>query len=181
MRRDIELDFLAVEPRVPRAGLALLAAGALCAALAGWRFAALQEETRRLEARIDSLRAGRHERVQARDGRSAAPEVAADLSRARTVARRLAAPWDELFAEVEAAVGPDVALLAIQPDLANARIALTGEARSIGHGLAFAARLNRGAALGEALLTAHEVRVQDPQRPVRFTLEARWRAAEPSR
>jgi hypothetical protein len=35
--------------------------------------------------------------------------------------------------------------------------------------------------VGDALFTTHEVRVQDPQRPVRFTLEARWRGAERGR
>jgi hypothetical protein len=178
MKRDIEIDFLAVQPRVPRAGAALLATGMLLAALAGWRFVSLQEEARRLEAGIEALRPGRVVRTRTR---AADHDAAAALAQARAVHARLAAPWGELFAEVEAAIGPDVALLGIQPDLANARVAITGEARTMGHGLAFADRLNRGKALGETLLTAHEVRVQDPRRPVRFTLQARWRAVELAR
>jgi hypothetical protein len=175
VKRDLELDFLAVEPRVPRAGAALLVVGLLAAALAAGRFAALRAEARDLARRMEARTPPRALAVAAQGAESG---TAADLSRARAVLRRLAAPWDELFAEVEAAVGPDVALLGVQPDLASARVRITGEARTLAQGLAFAARLNRGPALGEAMFSTHEVRVQDPQRPVRFTLEARWKAAE---
>jgi Tfp pilus assembly protein PilN len=178
VKRDLELDFIAAPPRVPAAGALLLAAGLLAAALAGGRFAALRDEARHLESRLDAVRADRPGRVQAR---GASPEFAADLTRARAVVGRLAAPWEEMFDELEAAVGGDVALLAVQPDLANARLTLTGEARALKQVVAFAARLNRGRAVGDALFTTHEVRLQDPQRPVRFTLEARWRSAERAR
>jgi hypothetical protein len=178
MKRDLELDFIAAPPRVPPAGAMLLAAGLLAAALAAGHFAALRNEASRLEARLDALRADRAGRVPTK---GASPEFTADLTRARAVVGRLAAPWEEMFDEVEAAIGSDVALLAVQPDLANARLTLTGEARGLKQVVAFAARLNRGKAVGDALFTTHEVRVQDPQRPVRFTLEARWRGAERGR
>jgi hypothetical protein len=175
MKRDLELDFLAAPSRVPPAGAALLAAGLLAAALAGGHYSALREEARALAARLALQHGERPARVLATGGGA---EFATDLKRARSVAGRLAAPWEEMFEELEAAVSGDVALLAVQPDLANARLTLTGEARGLKQVVAFAARLNRGKALGDALFTTHEVRVQEPLRPVRFTLEARWRGAE---
>lgn len=178
MKRDLELDFIAAPPRVPPAGALLIAAGLLAGALAAGHFAALRSEASGLEARLEGVRAERPGRVL---GKGASPEFSADLTRARAVVGRLAAPWEEMFDEVEAAIGSDVALLAVQPDLVKARLTLTGEARGLKQVVAFAARLNRGKAVGDALFTTHEVRVQDPQRPVRFTLEARWRGAERGR
>lgn len=175
MRRAIELDFLAPAGPRPGAGMLLLAAGALGAALLGWRFFLLHDEAARLAERIDTLRSGRVERVEPRGG--ASPQRAAELARARAVLASLAAPWEELFADIEASVGPGVALLGIQPDLANGRVVVAGEAKSIRHGLAFADRLGRGRVLHDAALTHHEVRTQEPERPVRFTLEARWRTS----
>lgn len=168
MKPPIALDFLAAEPRLPPAGLALLAAALTGAALLGWQHV-------RLQAELDTLRAGLEARQSApRALRGAPPETAADLKRAQEVLRRLDAQWNALFSAVESALGADVALLAIQPDLAAGRVTLNGEAKSLPAALDFAARLNRGAVLSEAMLGAHEVRVNDAHRPVRFTLGARW-------
>lgn len=177
LKRAIELDFLAVDAPRPAAGTLLLAAGVLGAALLGWRFVQLQEESARLAERIDALGAGRaFERAEGRKA-AASPELAGELVRARAVAHSLAVPWHELFADIEGAVTPHVALLGVQPDLANARVMVTGEAKTLRHGLAFTDRLGRGRVVRDAMLTNHEVRTQDPQRPVRFTVEARWRTS----
>jgi hypothetical protein len=171
VNRPIGIDFLA-EGRRPRLGVALLAAGALCAALAGWRFAALHTEIASLGDRITA-----RERPREDLKRVSLAESDGDLRRAQAVLDRLSAPWNELFAEIERAVGPRVALLGVTPELANGRVTIQAEAKSLGEALDFAERLGRGQAVGDAFMSSHEVRTQDPHRPVRFTLVARWRAA----
>lgn len=175
MKPEIALDFLARDPRVPVAGIALLGVALGLAALLGLQFAQLRAE---IAAQNEALQAARPAPPRVRP---APPESAVDLKRAQGVLRRLAAPWNALFAEVEVAVGANVALLAIQPDVGNARVTLTGEAKNLREALAFAERLNGGKVLSEAILGGHEVRVQDPHRPVRFTIEARWPQAAETR
>lgn len=168
MKPGIELDFLSRERRAPRAGLALLGLGIALSAALGLQFSQLRAEIARLDTALSSSAAV----VETR--RPPAPEALADLKRAQGVLRRLAAPWNALFAEVEGAVGPNVALLGIQPDAAGARVTLNAEANSLREAVLFAERLNAGRVLSEAVLGGHAVRAQDPQRPVRFTVEARW-------
>lgn len=174
MNRPIGLDFLGEEGG-RRLGLAVLAAGALAAALAGWRFASLHAEIESLTRRVEAAPM----RAPAAVGlkRVASADPAADLRRAQAVLDGLSTPWNDLFAEIERAVGPRVALLGIQPEAASGRVTIQAEAKSLGEALDFAERLGRGTLLGDPFLSSHEVRTQDPNRPVRFTLVARWRAA----
>src|SRR5262249_36097798 len=149
-----------------------LAAGVLCALLAGWRFATLHAEIASLGEGIAA-----RERPREEVKRVSLAEADGDLRRAQAVLDRLSAPWNELFAAIERAVGPRVALLGVTPELANGRVTIQAEAKNLAEALDFAERLGRGKAVGDAFMSAHEVRAQDPHRPVRFTLVARWNAA----
>lgn len=175
MSRALMIDF-APRGRAPTAGGAALLALALALA-AGmlWHHRGLTLEAARLEAKLESQQLPQARRGS---GKAPAPEAAAELVRANHVLRQLATPWNELFAAVEGAVGEHVALLGIQPDPAGARVTLSGEARSIGEALWFAQRLAAGGTLADAFLTGHEFRRDGAQRPVRFTLSARWVALE---
>jgi Tfp pilus assembly protein PilN len=176
MKPAIVIDFLAPERELPRAGVVLLAVALAALALSAWQYAALRAEAGVLATRLEALRGASAPRAPG--PREGSPQAAAELVRAQAVLQRLAAPWNGLFAGIERAVGGEVALLAIQPDVARARVTLDCEARNLREALAFAERLNRGGVLAEAILGGHEVRAQDPHRPVRFTLQARWLAAE---
>jgi len=173
MIRPIALE-LAGDGGRPLGGLALLAAALLVAAALGARFALLRGEIGELTGRLEALHAAGRSRSAAAVLRVSSADVAADLKRAQLVLRELGAPWNQLFAEVERAVGADVALLDLQPERAAGRVTIAGEARNLEAALAFAERLGRGPALADAVLAAHELRVQDPQRPVRFIVNARW-------
>ena len=180
MIRPIVLDILGGERRVPVAGVALLAAGVIAAAAFGWRFAVLRAEIADLGERIDAKRSSVPAPPSATAVRVAGVDAAADLRRAQIVLRQLGMPWNDLFSEIERAVDANVGLLGLQPELAAGRVSITAEAKDLNAALAFAERLNGGKVLSDAFLTAHEVRTQDAQRPVRFTVSARWAAGAAS-
>jgi hypothetical protein len=52
---------------------------------------------------------------------------------------------------------------------------ITGESRDLPRVLAYLGRLQSSALLRYPMIDSHEVRTDDPQRPVRFALSAEWR------
>lgn len=99
------------------------------------------------------------------------PEALRDAER---VARSLTLPWDDLFRDVEESSDERVALLALQPDAGKREVAIAGEAKDYEALLAFVARLDRREGLRHVHLVRHEMREDDPQRPLAFTLLAGW-------
>lgn len=85
-----------------------------------------------------------------------------------------AAQWEALFASLEAAGDDSVTLLTLQPG--GSEITIGGEAKSLAASLDYVKRLQLATAFVNAHLTQTEVVVEHPQRPVRFTLAAEWRA-----
>jgi len=96
------------------------------------------------------------------------------IRQANTILQQLALPWDTLFQTLEATRDKDIALLSIQPDAAKQRVRIGGEAKNLETLLAYIARLEQGRVLDHVYLTSHEVRTQEAEQPVRFTLAAHW-------
>lgn len=171
--RPLDLDY---HPgRLSGLGLGFLAAGVLAAVAAladagavGAELTGARAELARLRqppplaARLPSDEAELHQAVQA------AERVAQDIRR----------PWEELFAAVEAAEGEDIALLSFNPDAARGAVRITGEARRREAVLAYMDRLERGGALANVVLIEDQVQQQNPEKPVRFTLNADWREGQ---
>jgi len=104
---------------------------------------------------------------------------AAGLSEeAGRVARELGTPWTKLLAELEAAShdsAGQIALLSVEPDHAKHNVRITGESRDLPLVLAYVQRLQTSALLRYPMLDSHDVKTDDPQRPVRFAMTAEWR------
>lgn len=90
------------------------------------------------------------------------------------VRNQLAAPWGPLFVEVESAANDDVALLSLQADSSVRTIRVSGEARNFGALMDYVRRLEASPVFAEVRLAGHEVRQQDPRRPVAFSLTGAW-------
>jgi hypothetical protein len=90
----------------------------------------------------------------------------------------LATPWGKLLDDLEAASGDSagsIALLEIEPDREHHKIRVLAEARSLVAALDYLKRLQRAGTLVNPLLESHEVRKDDPERPVRVKITADWR------
>jgi hypothetical protein len=96
------------------------------------------------------------------------------VKRANGVARELARRWDSVFAAIEAARDPEVALLAIEPDASKGIVRLTAESKNKNAMLRYLTRLQDQQPLQRVLLENHEVRTEEPERPVRFVVSGQW-------
>ena len=167
-RRDRRLDHV---------GLLLLSLVLLLGAGVAWRGV---EITRAL----DGLENERH-RLSRPAARASTPTSPAEKERlraemrfARRVIEQLDTPWHALFAAVETAYDDNVTLLGVEPEPERREVRLTAEAKDPKAMLAYVRQVRQSPVLKAAWLASHQVNQQDPLRPVRFTIHARWAAAE---
>lgn len=104
------------------------------------------------------------------------PALARELRVAERAVEHLALPWDDLFRQVEEASYERVALLAIEPDAHKRELSITGEALDYLAVLTYVARLGERDMLTDVHLVRHQMREDAPQRPLQFTVAARWKA-----
>ena len=88
-------------------------------------------------------------------------------------------PWRDLFDAMESATPANIALIAIEPDAKKHVLKATAEAKTSDDMIGYIEQLKRQEFFGSVLLTKHEINEQDPNKPVRFQLEARWMASRP--
>jgi hypothetical protein len=168
----ISVDFSGRRRPLTLAGVVLLMAGALATAAACVEYRRLDASRAGLELKL--AQAKRHtQRDPAQDVRNAGL-----TEEAGHIALRLGTPWTQLLAELEAAShdsASDVALLSVEPDDSKHLVRVTGESRDLPRVLAYVGRLQSSPLLRYPMLESHELRSDDPQRPVRFALSAEWR------
>jgi Tfp pilus assembly protein PilN len=134
-----------------------------------------REEREEVDAQLAALRA-----------RAAAPAVMPTVPRARVGEPEAAAvngaisqlnlPWRALHDAVRAATPSDIALLALEPDAKKRVLRITAEAKNSDDMLAYVAALGQVTLFGTVTLVRHEILEQDPNRPLRFQLDAAWGA-----
>jgi Tfp pilus assembly protein PilN len=83
-------------------------------------------------------------------------------------------PWRALHDAVRAATPPNVALLALEPDARKRVLRITAEAKNSDDMLAYVRLLEREEWFASVTLVRHELLEQDPNRPLRFQLDAGW-------
>jgi hypothetical protein len=96
-----------------------------------------------------------------------------ELNRANEVVQHLALKWDDLFKGLEFST-KDVALLNIQPDAQKRLLIITAEAANFNDMLEYTKRLSEQRVFADVHVINHQIQEQDPQKPVRFTVMARW-------
>lgn len=175
--RALNLDF------VPRRSLARDAAALLCclaliaAAWLAYTYQGLRAELLDTQARLH----GQQQRLRppAPLSKEASARAQTELNMAHLVGERLTVPWDTLFRELEASVGDQVTLLGMEPDRDKRQLRITAEARDLPSMLAYGRRLRELPSFRDAYVVSHQVRIADPQKPVRFVVSAQWRMLAP--
>jgi Tfp pilus assembly protein PilN len=161
--------------RNPRVGWFLLVLGAVLCVGAVLSKQRLEQEVMVLENHLQGAsKAADAPAAAAAKGRT----VETEISEAEEVTRQLATPWQKLFQSLERASSEEVALLSVQPDAQRGSVSIVGEAKEYGDVLSFVRRLNQQAPLGDAHLVGTEIKEADPQRPMVFTIAARWRISQ---
>jgi len=96
----------------------------------------------------------------------------AEAKRVDATLRQLALPWGSIIESVESANTRDVAILQLQPDAQQGQLRLGAEARTQQAMLDYLQRLAAARGLADVHVVNHQVQVEDPYHPVRFTVQA---------
>lgn len=173
--RSLNLNFPDGGQEARSAGFIVLLLG--IAALTGvlYQFKAAIEEVAYWDLRI----AGMDRRTQRKTLPQGAPtpggrEIKQEIKRANAVLSEIDLPWEALFDSVEYATNHDVALLSFQPDASGHTMLIGGEAKNMLALLDFVGALEREPVLKDAYLLKYEIKREDPQQPVIFSLTASW-------
>lgn len=106
-----------------------------------------------------------------------APIPAAQAGAVDAAVRQLNLPWRALHDAVQSSASPNVALLAVEPDAKKNNLRITAEAKGSDDMLAYVDALKAQDWFGAVSLVRHEINEQDPNRPIRFQVDAGWKAA----
>jgi Tfp pilus assembly protein PilN len=160
-------------------GWGLLALGVLLcggAAVIGAQMLARQQA---LDAQLATVRASMNvpASAAAASAAKAAPPVAVGAAQAGAVNSailQLNLPWPALRDAVQAATPPGVALLALEPDARRRNLKITAETRDADSMIAYVEQLKRQELFADVVLLRHEINETDPNRPLRFQVDAAW-------
>ena len=85
-------------------------------------------------------------------------------------------PWRALHDAIGAATPRSIALLALEPDARKRTMRITAEAKTSDDMIAYVEQLKQQELFAAVVLTRHEINDQDPNKPIRFQLDAQWTA-----
>lgn len=173
--RPISIDFSRDSEAPSAVGVLLLRLGLLAAAISAVCYVTIVGEIDRLEARAgETSRAARKMPARLTESPGDAREMQQEIRNANQVVQQMTLPWDRLFRQFETAASKEVALLTVQPDVASRQVRISGEAKNFKAMLDYTRRLEQSEMLRDVVLLGHEVKSQDPQRPVTFALSVAW-------
>lgn len=170
----VDLDYLS-DRRINKAGILALAIGVVGLICTIWYYRELSLEITHHEMLVARLQ----ERV---NGSPASPDtetrdaeqIARETRQANAAILALSLPWKEFFHAFEASRTNDVAVLAIEPDAQKGVVRITAEANKLESMLNYVSILQKIPLFREVLILNHQIEEQDPQKPVRFLLQAAW-------
>lgn len=179
--RALHLDYQRVFRPVPWLGVGLLVAAAMLVVGLAQRYRLLAAEIEVLEQQADRI--ARQTSRGAPAPRQLTPQTLRterlEVTRANQVLRELAMPWSALFNAVDSSGGPGIALLSLEPDSQKGTVKISGEAKDLEALLAYVKQLASRDVFAGVLLQSHQVQRDVPEKPLRFSLLARWQGAAP--
>ncbi|GAB3468184.1 hypothetical protein GCM10027321_36350 [Massilia terrae] len=108
--------------------------------------------------------------------RPAAPPLsAAQASKINAAVLQLNLPWLALHDALQTATPASIALLSLEPDARKRNLRITAEAKNSDDMITYVEQLRLQDLFGAVSLVHHELNQQDPNRPIRFQIEAEWR------
>jgi hypothetical protein len=151
-----------------------VAALALCmpVAVGGWRY---HQQARAYDAQVAMLRARAHVPLATPVALRQPPLPEAQANAVNAAILQLNLPWRALHDAVQAATPPAVALLALEPDARKHTLRITAETRSSDEMIDYVQALQGQERFSSVALARHEINDQDPNRPIRFQVDAQWR------
>jgi hypothetical protein len=103
-----------------------------------------------------------------------AEQIVRETKQANAAILALSLPWKDLFEAFEATRTSEVAVLAIEPDAQKGIVHINAEAKKLESMLDYVSSLQKIIMFREVLILDHQIQDQDPQKPIRFDLQATW-------
>src|SRR5262245_26864935 len=165
MRPRLQLDFVAPKRHGRVLGFSLLALSLTLAGGLVVQYQKTQQRLHQIEAREALLHAVKPART--------VPRLDEQMKSAQATVRQLALPWPQLIDSLERAALKEVSVLHIQPDAQSRVVRVTASAAQERAMLEYLRRLGGGFA--EVHLVSHQIREDEPQRPIQFSVQASFR------
>lgn len=171
-RAPLQLDLVAPPRRSQWLGYLVLAGSLLVAGEMFVRLREAQEQAARIDAVQGLLGEARPARALPRE------QLEQQMREAQAVLRQLALPWAQLVESLESAAMPDVAVLQVQPDAQSRLLRVTAEAKGEETMFRYLRRLAAAEGFSDVHLVSHQVREDDPRRPLQFSLQVSFRSPQ---
>ena len=161
--------------------IALLFIGLMVLLAVFYQFRQITEESNFWSVRVERLEKQQPRTTTTRTRatsrtREFSQEISKELQKANVIVDQINLPWEALFDSIEHIITEDVALLALQPNVTNRTLRISGEARNIPVLLDFIEAMEREVIFEKAHLVNYKIRQDNPHRPVDFLLTAGWNA-----
>ena len=172
--KALHIEFSGARTAYPWWSVALFAIGAATCMSAVWRISALNLVETRATADVTRARAT----IAARRPPPAPVVTAADsrIDAINVAISDLNLPWQTLFSSLEQVKPKNVALLGLEPNPGKHVLRIFAETKQAEDMLEFVRLIRQQPQFTDAVLVKHEVYMQDPNRPLRFSVEASWKA-----
>lgn len=168
--RRIELDYVAAPSAAPWIGVSVLILALAVAGFLVLRYRDAQNQLATLDAASGLLNADR--RPQRAVPKERLEQEAKIIDAA---VRQLTLPWAQMIEAVERASSSDVVVLQLQPEAQQRTLRLTAEAKNGEAMLGYVRRLGESRVLSAVYLASHQVQMEDPLRPIQFSVQASFR------
>ncbi|OIR14611.1 hypothetical protein GALL_44150 [mine drainage metagenome] len=173
--RPLFLDYRRDDPAQHRVGLLVLALEMAGVVAMGISYYSLSAQAVRLEDQVAKVE---HKLHPGRSGAKASvadtQQAGAEIKVANDVIMQLSMPWNELFNALEEANSSNIALLGIEPNAAKRLVRVSGEAKNSAALFAYIRILQASKSMSGVYLKHQQVQEQNPEKPIRFTLDASW-------
>jgi Tfp pilus assembly protein PilN len=166
----LSLDYERKPSRGSRLGLLMLLLGVVAVLIVA--DLAVEANRQKTESEATVSRTDRKRVPAVRAGDRDSKRTAEEMKIADSIAGRLTLPWADLFDALESSRNSNVALLALEPDLAKRILRITGEAKSKADMLAYVRKLSEDSRMLNVHLMDHQLQAQTPGEPVRFSIQA---------
>jgi hypothetical protein len=177
----LRLDYQRPNRLVPWLGVGMLVAAGGALALLGGQYRALNQQFAFWEGKVEHIeRVSSHRAFMSRPlSEQAVRAQMLEVKQANQVVRQLSQPWNALFKAVEPVGENGIALLSMEPDLQKGTVKIGGEAKDLSALLKYVRQLSSREVFGGVQLINHQIRQDDPEKPLRFSLLAYWKAWAP--
>jgi Tfp pilus assembly protein PilN len=155
-------------------GLLLLALVLLLALAIGWYFSSVRQQASQLQASVDTISSQINGPTETEVNNLPPQKLAEVMKFSNHTIHQLNLPWNILFIQLEKAKSDGVALLGVEPNTNSSVIKVVGEAKDYASMLKYVRSLSEQGVLHGVYLIDHKMDDQNPDRPIRFSLEASW-------